>query len=1012
MADKNILDNYSVRRNRIERAEIDAWMNAQAKQAASEEKKPAEPGNERKLPTAEEEAISSPELSLKSDIGDVLGVLLNPGELPSLFAGGAWQAYRTGMPILKSGLDWAAMGIPSLTKGVVGFGKGIIQGLGAKTREAAAPKAASSAIQDVLKTTRPEERITAPVGYPTGSGIPAAETVAAKGAVATAEVPKPATEIVPGDIPSIIKGETPPISTGEINPIVLPGDAAKAETVAGGIQKQIDEVGGQVDQLMKNWGKTIEEATRGTISHKEAITAGMKLGMGVDDVRKLYPGTPMTAEQASALVYTIKPLADNALDAAKRFSTSKAPADLHEALLKFKALIEVDPKRFGVMAESGRTLSQMNEPISGVNQYLDQFSAFFSDVAQDGITPEVLVAMMSELKTPEQLAVMARHIATPGSIKAWGEALMEGWIMGLLTGVRTHVVNFTSNMLTAIMGPVERGLSAQLAFGEGKHVVSGEATQMVYGMIGGFGDALSVFWKTLKSGESQLGPQKAEYYARKAISAEALALSGTFGRAVDVLGEVVRGPGRALVASDDLFKTINYSGNMRALALRDGTEKGLTETALSAHIHDFLLSPPERAIETSRAYANYMTFTKELDGVAGSMGTFLSTHPFMRVIFPFWTTPVNIFKFSLERTPVLNALSGQIRADIKAGGVQRDMAMGKMALGAMMSMTFYSLARAGYITGGGPSDKNLKDLYKQAGWQPDSVKIGKEYYSFSRVDPLSTFIGTMADLAEVSDELDDPSLAQYAMGGVLGFSNHMVTKAYLVGLAGVLEAIKEPDMKAKDYMSRWIAGLVPTIGRHIKQEVDPVLRETTELFDGFKSNVPGWSTSLPPKIGLDGKVRISQGSLGPDIASAIYKSTEKDDPVWKEIKENKIDIGPVPKFMGASRPSKGIMSQEKPTDGVELTPKEYEWLCRQAGNDLKVNGRGAWDELKKQISSPEYQRLSKGPYGARTEVIKAVINGYRELAQGTLRSKSGLLNEALIDKEKERIKLLVSGAKP
>jgi hypothetical protein len=106
------------------------------------------------------------------------------------------------------------------------------------------------------------------------------------------------------------------------------------------------------------------------------------------------------------------------------------------------------------------------------------------------------------------------------------------------------------------------------------------------------------------------------------------------------------------------------------------------------------------------------------------------------------------------------------------------------------------------------------------------------------------------------------------------------------------------------------------------------------------------------------------------------------------------------------------MSQEKPTDGVELTPKEYEWLCRQAGNDLKVNGRGAWDELKKQISSPEYQRLSKGPYGARAEVIKAVINGYRELAQGTLRSKSNLLNEALIDKEKERIKLMTSGAKP
>jgi len=963
---ERIDDSYVLRRRFSEKKDLDDWMNSQIEltkkerpsekvvpiEQASEEYKKAHPG------VGEEKGLIQPGKDPeKSFIENTLLSLTDPVEWVSLAGGGAWQAARMGKPLIAGAIDWATLGIPSLAKGGKGFVKGITEGLGAKAKEIAKP------IKGGIAGATPEMRI-------------GAET------------------IKEGTQPTVAKLAT-----------------VEGEKIASGLNKKIEETSGKIIKLAEDWEGIVEKARRGTISHEEAIAKGKELGMGVDDVKKLYPGTPMNAEQASALVGVIRPVADDSINAAKKYVQTRKPEDLHEALYKFYSLMEIDPKRFGVIAEAGRTLSQLNEPISGVNQYLNQFSRAMSELVPEGLTPERLIQLIAHFNSPEQLAVMARHVAKPGSMKAWGEALMEGWVMGLLTGIKTHAVNFTSNTLTAIMGPTERALAARLSFGEGKHVVKGEATEMVYGMINGFMDGLSIFKKSFKTGVSQFGTEKVEYIGKKAISAEALNLSGTFGRAADLLGEAIRVPGKALVAADDMFKLINYRGNMRAMALREGTEKGLGRNTvdMANFIDDFMKSPSTKALEQSKEYANYMTFTKELDGLAGSVQKVLENHPFLRVVIPFWRTPVNIFKFSLERTPLLNALSGQLRADITAGGVRRDMAMGKIALGSMVAMTAYTLARAGYITGGGPSDKNLRNIQRQAGWQPDSLKIGDIYYSYSRVDPMSTFLGIMADLAEVSDELDQPTLDQYTMAIVLGFMNHMTTKSYLTGISNIFEAMKEPDKQGTDYIKQWTRSLVPTIVRQTEQMVDPTIRETTGFFDNIKAGVPGWSSTLPAKRDLKGEPMVSEGALGPDLFSFIFQSTQKKDPVWRELVENKVSISPVPKIMGGPKVPKSIMGQETSVNGVELTPKEYDWIQRMAGNELKVDGKGMWDTLTHMIQTPEYKKSSGGSEGMKSLLIKTVVNKYRELAFAKMREINPELNNLLTKKEIERIKSKLPG---
>ncbi len=76
-----------------------------------------------------------------------VGTMLNPAEIAAMAATGGLTAPKG--QILKQMIDWGLYGAPSITKGVVGGGKGLLQGLSAKAIEARIP--AEKAIPSLLK---------------------------------------------------------------------------------------------------------------------------------------------------------------------------------------------------------------------------------------------------------------------------------------------------------------------------------------------------------------------------------------------------------------------------------------------------------------------------------------------------------------------------------------------------------------------------------------------------------------------------------------------------------------------------------------------------------------------------------------------------------------------------------------------------------------------------------------------------------------------------------------------
>jgi hypothetical protein len=116
------------------------------------------------------------------------------------------------------------------------------------------------------------------------------------------------------------------------------------------------------------------------------------------------------------------------------------------------------------------------------------------------------------------------------------------------------------------------------------------------------------------------------------------------------------------------------------------------------------------------------TFTSPLGKSGNSLQAFIANTPGARYIMPFVRTPVNIMKYTFDRTPMLNLMQEQNRAILAAGGPQADMLMSRWALGGSLLALASYLSAQGLITGGGmEKQRNAEQL---GNVQAYSIKLG------------------------------------------------------------------------------------------------------------------------------------------------------------------------------------------------------------------------------------------------------------------------------------------------
>jgi hypothetical protein len=635
---------------------------------------------------------------------------------------------------------------------------------------------------------------------------------------------------------------------------------------------------------------------------------------------------------------------------------------------------------YGGTAETGRTLAFYRAPVlsSGrtwTPEEMAGVSRFMQGLRASGESVSEVAARLTKL-SPRQLAKLSADLEPPG---AW-DMFTEVWINSLLSNPATHAANALSN-LTVLTGLVaERTMAGaaretingvRRAFGgervEGVYV--GEAGAMLQAALEGFTDSLLLAAHTVKTGESKFGVGKVEGRQDPAVTvANMKELANRFtdrlagkkmmdpstitwmGRAFDFVGDwVIRGPGKGLLAGDEFFKTINYRMEIAAQAYRKSMA-GEGKGADVAERYQYLKENPTSEMKsTAFEFAKYATFTDSGGRFTQAIMGMREAHPTLRLVLPFVKTPSRIAHFSFQRMPLINALSKQLRADLKGEDpVRRDLAIAKVGSSALATAAVAAMVAAGSITGGGPRDRKMKELYRAQGWMPYSIRIPgtNHWVTYDRLDPVGQVFASIANFVELKASMNpeegESDIDSIPVAIVLAFSEAFVNKTYMQGFSNAIASVTDPGRSGGKFLRGFTGSLVPSVvGGFNRNLFDSYIREVETFGDSIRNRVPGYSDTLSSRKDPWGNPSLNHG-WGMGIFLPFRHSKWEEDPASQELINLGISVPKMSKYFGGGAPPLPMSVQKyfvKDTRkyGVKWDDDEYDELMRAYGNGLKID---------------------------------------------------------------------------
>lgn len=738
-----------------------------------------------------------------------------------------------------------------------------------------------------------------------------------------------------------VEANTPPLSAFDDLPGGQPdfagnirlGNLDTPQNISRALSTSFDRVGG------------FDSATRGRVTQEETARLASELGMTPDSLLRRRKGQAFNAEEALAARQILAKSGNELVNMARRVQRLDNPGD--ELLADFQRAwvrhVAIQEQIAGATAEAGRALAQFRMMADSRNVRGDVLTA----MVQSGGGPARLrdaADLILEGEARGTVNVDAARAIKP----TFSDKLVELWYNSLLSGPQTHVVNVLSNAMTALGQIPEHLVAAGLGAGrrvatraEVDRVLFSEVGARSVGLMSGFREGIGEFGRTLRTGEPSDAVTKVEARSQRAISG--------------IKGEVLRVPTRLLAAEDELFKAMARRMELHGLAVRQARKEGLRGQEAKTRAADLIANPTDELLKQAFDYGRYLTFQRPLGPAGQAVSQFTQNLPIFKLVLPFVRTPTNLLKFTAERSPFA-PLMREWRADFKAGGARRDLAVARSLIGTAAAFAFAEAAAGGLITGSPPSDRQRAAMMRANGWQPYSIRWGDQYYSYSRLDPFAMTIATAADFATRSEGMTDKQKDDAATRIVVGFMAQLGDKTWLSGVSDMVQALQDPDRYLDSFTKRLAGSLaVPTGVAQIARTMDPTARARDTTGEAIQARIPGLSDNLLPQRDVLGRVIENQGGVGPDIVSPIWQSTDRNDPVLDELLASRVTF---------DRPDRTVR-------GVRLPGPQYDAY-------QEATGRLAYPRLQSLIEPAEWDALDRD---AKQEAVRDVMRGARAEAR-------------------------------
>ncbi len=234
--------------------------------------------------------------------------------------------------------------------------------------------------------------------------------------------------------------------------------------------------------------------------------------------------------------------------------------------------------------------------------------------------------------------------------------------------------------------------------------------------------------------------------------------------------------------------------------------------------------------------------------------------PILSWVTPFITTPINVAKFGVERSPL-----GFI------GGSYGKIQVANATIGTLISGAGAMLAMNGKTTWGAPRDKKEKALFYASGRKPYSVQIGDKWVPLQYFGPYALALALPAAYKNFKEDTKTaPTDEEFKVIGdaVMGAGGYIAQQTPLSGLAGFFKALDgEEDFTFWSTAAFTSQQALPLIGlvKYVNSIYDPIYRKATGTdpktgkkmgyVEAMEKDLPGLSQDLPgyPTLNKKGK---------------------------------------------------------------------------------------------------------------------------------------------------------------
>jgi len=387
------------------------------------------------------------------------------------------------------------------------------------------------------------------------------------------------------------------------------------------------------------------------------------------------------------------------------------------------------------------------------------------------------------------------------------DRLFEYWRNSILSGPRTHTTNVLGNVgFSTYHFGVERPFEAfvNLFTKNPKNAQFGELKPMLQAAIPAMRQGLKnakFAWKAERSIlAARLGREELFKFGgpRRAIA-------GTKGKAIRI-------PYRMLAFADEFAKTITSSMEVSAQSYRIAKSEGLDPKTpeFQDRMNGLVADTQSEAWDTAYQKSLDLAFQGHHGALASGLskvGKGARNLPVigkpLHFVIAFVDTPASILEQGVKRSAVFgdildileytnNRRSG---LDVVESGMTPMLARRLMAWGSLLLLWPLVDDENPIITGASYTPEEKALLYR-TGRQPQSIRIGDNYYSYGKIEPFATAIGLQVDLIRglKSGEASKP---------VTGLIRQVESKSYMEGLGDMVEAFDKLQEGNYNGLAEW-----------------------------------------------------------------------------------------------------------------------------------------------------------------------------------------------------------------